>query len=292
MKIDSSKALVLCANSNRDAKRLGKLLAENLKSELPLQVTSANAQSKTTQPSIIVTVGGDGTILRAVQLAAPLDIPLLGVNMGRLGFLTEIEAEDAIRLVPKYLSSQSYSWPEYRQMVQVERIGSTPYRYTIMHALNEVVIGRGVADSLSRIHVYIDGMYLSTYAADSIIVSTATGSTAYSLSAGGPILHPSSGDLVLTPVAPHGDLSSPLVLPAESVVELEIEGNRSKSVSADGGLSFSLKQGEYVRVSGSPYRSTFLRSGSKSSFYETLVYRLRRGSDQTISVARKILENR
>ena len=292
MIIDSSKALVLCANSNSSAKKLGQLLIGILKTDLPLHSTSSTELPKGITPSVVITVGGDGTILRAVQLAAPLDVPLLGVNMGRLGFLTEIEAKYAEELVPKYLSSMNFSWPEYRHMVQIERIGKTPDRNKTAHALNEVVIGRGVTDSLSRIHVHIDGVYLSTYAADSIIVSTATGSTAYSLSAGGPILHPASGDLVLTAVAPHGDLSSPLVLPHNSILELEIEEHRSRSVGADGSLSFPLKRGEYVRVSSSPYRSIFLRSGAKTNFYETLVYRLRRGSDQTISVARKIFENR
>ena len=292
MIIDSSKALVLCSHSNPAAKKLGEQLIRVLNTEFPLQVTSIKEPLKSVKPSVVITVGGDGTILRAAQLAAPLNAPLLGVNMGRLGFLTEIEAKDAIRLVPKYLSEEKFSWVEYRHMVQVQRIGKSPERNMILHALNEVVIGRGVTDSLSRIHVHIDGVYLSTYAADSIILATATGSTAYSLSAGGPILHPASGELVLTAVAPHGDLSSPLVLPNASKVELEIEKHSPRSVGADGALSFTLNRGEHVKVSGSPYRAAFLRSGPESDFYETLVYRLRRGSDQTISIARKILESR
>ena len=249
--------------------------------ELPLPAES---------PSVIVTIGGDGTILRAARLAASLGVSVLGVNMGRLGFLTEVEAMDAERLAPRYLMEDGFARVERRQMVRAVLDGHTRQSPFAFDALNEVVVGRGSAGNVSRISVSVDGVPLTTYAADAVIVATATGSTAYSMSAGGPILHPESPGLVLTPVASHGDLSSPLLLPPGSVVEMEAESQAATSVAADGFLDFPLQPGDVVRAATSELHADFLRAGPRASFYETLVYRLRRGSDQTLSVARMIAE--
>lgn len=290
MIIDATKALLLCSHTGDGPVELGTRLAAAIGTSLPLYSTEGDDPLPSPAPSVIITVGGDGTILKAARLAAPAGIPLLGVNMGRLGFLTEIEAADALELVPRYLGEEGFAWVERRHMVQAAVDGAGGSAQVGFHALNEVVVGRGAADSLSRIHVDIDGVHLTTYAADSVIVATATGSTAYSLSAGGPILHPESQEMVLTAVAPHGDLSAPLVVPSDSVVTLEVESETASAVGADGAVNLPLEHGERVTVSRSPHIANFLRSGPRTSFYETLVYRLRRGSDQTLSVVRKIAD--
>ncbi len=290
MAFDASRALLLCHHLNPQARELGERLASLLGTTLPIHSTAGEEPEAfpTPEPSIVITVGGDGTILRAARLAGPRGVPLLGVNMGRLGFLTEVEAVDAEGLVPRYLSEDGFSWVERRQMVRALVSGPNRPQPLKFHALNEVVVGHGPASRLSRVHVRIDGVHLTTYAADSVIVASATGSTAYSLSAGGPILPPESTDMVLTAVAPHGDLSASVVVPAECVLELEAESDGTTIVAVDGFVDRVLEPGDRVAVSKSPYRADFLRTGPRASFYETLVYRLRRGSEQTLSVARMI----
>ena len=290
MAIDESKALLLCSHTGTGPGELGARLAEVLGTTLPVYSTDRDDPLPTPPPSVIITVGGDGTILKAARLAAPSGVPLLGVNMGRLGFLTEVEALDALELVPRYLGEEGFAWLEHRHMLQAALSGQGRAEPAVFHALNEVVVGRGTAERLSRVHVDIDGVHLTTYAADSVIVATATGSTAYSLSAGGPILHPESQDMVLTAVAPHGDLSAPLVIHPDSIVTLTVESEGPSAVGADGAVNLPLEHGECVTVSRGPHAADFLRSGPRTNFYETLVYRLRRGSDQTLSVARMIAE--
>jgi NAD+ kinase len=292
MAFDASRALLLYYHLNPQARGLCERLASALGSIFPIQSTAPDAAETLPMPapSVVITVGGDGTILRAARLAAPLGVPLLGVNMGRLGFLTEVEATDAERLVPRYLCDEDFAWTERRQMVKAVVSGPAKPQPFEFHALNEVVVGHGPASRLSRVHVRIDGVHLTTYAADSVIVASATGSTAYSLSAGGPILPPESTDMVLTAVAPHGDLSSSVVVPSASAVELEAESQGPTIVAIDGFVDRVLESGDRVAVSQSPYRADFLRTGPRTNFYETLVYRLRRGSDQALSIARMIAD--
>lgn len=291
MPIDPAGALLVCHHRNPGALELGERLKAALASAMPVCFAGEGELSLPAEaPSVIITVGGDGTILRAARLAASLIVPVLGVNMGRLGFLTELEAVDAERLAPRYLTEEGFARVERRQMVRAVLDGEARETPLTLDALNEVVVGRGSAGNLSRVSVSVDGVPLTTYAADAVIVATATGSTAYSMSAGGPILHPESPGLILTPVAPHGDLSSPLLLPPGSVVEMEAESQAATSVAADGYLDFPLQPGDVVRAAASGLHADFLRAGPRASFYETLVYRLRRGSDQTLSVARMIAD--
>ena len=282
---------MVCHHRNPGALELGERLKAALASAMPVCSTGEGELSLPAEPpSVIITVGGDGTILRAARLAASLSVPVLGVNMGRLGFLTELEAMDAERLAPRYLTEEGFARLERRRMVRAVLDGEARQAPLVLDALNEVVVGRGSAGNVSRVSVSVDGVSLTTYAADAVIVATATGSTAYSMSAGGPILHPESPGLILTPVASHGDLSSPLLLPPDSVIEMEAESQAATSVAADGFLDFPLQPGDVVRAQASDLHADFLRAGARASFYETLVYRLRRGSDQTLSVARMIAE--
>ena len=287
MKIDSTRTAILYNTASDRAQPLAEGLADALGSQIPLLSTSdGEAALAELAPTALITVGGDGTLLRAARMAAEADVPLLGVNLGRLGFLTEIEAADALELVPEYLEG-GFTWVDERRMVQAvtqaEAGSSGP-----VAVLNDVVVGRGRIAHLTRIGVAVNGVELTTYQADAVIVSTATGSTAYALAAGGPILYPASGDMVIVPVATHGDLDAPVVVPEDCSVELTIKSDHDAIMTADGFVDVPMGKDDTVTVSRSPYRARFLRAGSPDRFYETLVYRLRRGAEQSVHIARRL----
>ena len=291
MQTDPAQAAILYNAVSDRARPLAEELADALGTRHPLLSTSAGeAVLSEIAPAVLITIGGDGTLLRAARMAAEADVPLLGVNLGRLGFLTEIEAADALELVPQYLEG-GFTWIDERRMVQAvtdtggERSGSAA-------VLNDVVVGRGRIAHLTRIGVAVNGVELTTYQADAVIVSTATGSTAYALAAGGPILYPASGDMVIVPVATHGDLDAPVVVPEDCSVELTIKSDHDAIMTADGFVDVPMGKGDTVAVSRSPYRARFLRAGSPDRFYETLVYRLRRGAEQSVHIARHLAADR
>ena len=258
-----------------------KLLVQQLADELGLGesswiVPTSEREEHVPPPStsFIITVGGDGTILWAAQIAAPRGIPLLGVNLGRVGFMTEIRADEAVSRVGEYLDGQA--WVEERTMLQA-RVVSEAARGTAESpqlALNDVVVGRSAVSRLVHLEVRIDGSLLTTYRADAVIVATATGSTGYSISAMGPILHPQSRDLLLNPVATHLGLASALVLPPDSVVEVTLRSNYQAVLSVDGRVDLDLNPGETVEVKRSPHNARFLRSQPPNHFYAVLTERL------------------
>jgi NAD+ kinase len=287
--INSADSLILFNAASSRAKPLAESLAAALGSRFPLQSTEDGEWGiGDPAPAVIVTVGGDGTLLRAARLAAEAGVPLLGVNLGRLGFLTEIEARNALEQVPRYLESAP-GWVDERQMLQAV-VHSSAGVSAPTNILNDVVVGRGATPHMVRVGIEVNGVDLTTYQADAVIVSTATGSTAYNLSAEGPILYPHSQDMVVTPVATHGDLDAPVVLPRDCRVELTIKSAAPATMTADGFVSVPLSNGDRVVVTASPFKARFLRAGSPDRFYETLVYRLRRGADQTAEIARRMAE--
>ena len=289
MAIDPRNSIVLYNAASAQAKPLAESLAAAIDSQRPLQSTEdGDVSIGTPAPDVLITVGGDGTLLRAARMAAEAGVPLLGVNLGRLGFLTEIEASDALDLVPRYLA-EGLGWVDERQMVEAT-VTVAGVSHSPLQILNDAVLGRGGVPHMVRVAVRVNGVDLTTYQADAVIVSTATGSTAYGLSAGGPILYPQSRDMVVIPVATHGDLDAPVVLPEHCVVELTVKSDAEAVVTADGWENIRLTAGDSVRVKQSPYKARFLRSGSPDRFYETLVYRLRRGADQTVALATSMAE--
>lgn len=289
MAIDSHNAVILYNAHSDHAKDLAEALASALGTRHSLSsTTDGEVDLASIGGDVLVTVGGDGTLLRAARMAAEADVPLLGVNLGRLGFLTEIEATDALDLVPRYLAGE-FSWVDERKMIQFSVV-TAQGKIEAFSVLNDVVVGRDRIAHLARIGVSINGAELTTYQADAVIVSTATGSTAYALSAGGPILYPGSSDIVIVPVATHGDLDAPVVVPGEAKVELVIKSEHDAIMTADGFVDVPMSFGDSVTVGASPHRARFLRAGSSDRFYETLVYRLRRGAEQTIDIARGLAE--
>ena len=222
---------------------------------------------------LVITIGGDGTILRAVRFTAPAGIPIVGINMGRLGFMTELTVDEVMPRLPSYLNGNHRR--DERNMLQatVTRSGSTisqgPY-----HALNDFVVARGAASRVVTVAGTIDGAQISTFRADGLILSTATGSTGYNLAVGGPILDPESDALVLKTVAAHMGLTAALVLRSSAVVSLQLEGYQPAVLSVDGYDDYELQPGDSVELSQSPHKAGFLRANPPSYFFGTLTRRL------------------
>ena len=262
------------------AKEVALALEERLKSDRAAWVRSTvemEGEPDCVQDTgVIVTVGGDGTILRVVRIVAPLKIPLTGVNLGRIGFMTEFEEEEALEGVPQLLAGSG--WMEERVMLQTEILPPEGAREagapTLYHALNDVVVGRAVVSRMVRVRTVVDGALLATYRADALIVSTATGSTGYNMAAGGPILPPSSQDIIIKPVAAHLSLDAAVVVSGSSTIELTTESRTQCMVSVDGHTDLDLVPDATVRLKRSPYVARFLRSHPPSHYYATLIQRL------------------
>lgn len=228
----------------------------------------ARAREEFAGTGMILSLGGDGTMLRAARLAAPEAIPILGINLGNLGFTTEIDGREALTRIAGFLAGES--WTDERAMLQAE----LPSCSSAIHALNDVVVGRGSIVRVIRVKVSVDGQPVTTYKGDGVIVATATGSTGYSLAAGGPILFPNAQEILLTPIAPHLGLTASLVLSPQSVIELEVQTAHQARVSIDGQLGFPLQSGDTVRIRRSPYITRLLRIQPRSFFHQTLLQRL------------------
>ncbi len=269
-------------NRNVDA---AKVLAEKLASDLTSRgeevwVCSTwqerESQAKTPGAELLISIGGDGTILRVARIAAPYSVPILGINLGRLGFMTELPAEEALEKVPLFLDGGC--WLEERAMIQAVIDGDVTANIPSepLHALNEILVGRGAVARAVNVKTTIDGAFFTTYKADGLIVSTATGSTGYALAAGGPIIHPQSRDILLAPLAAHLTFDKALVIPPESQIQLQVETDHQAIISVDGQVNLPLKNGDRVQVSISPYVVRFLRAQPHTYFYDTLTFRLKR----------------
>nr|MBC7246009.1 NAD(+)/NADH kinase [Chloroflexota bacterium] len=221
---------------------------------------------------LLITFGGDGTIVRTARILAAHSLPILGVNLGRLGFLAELQPSQ-IRGRLEALVDGQY-WLEERMMLHadVERERRIVHSY---EALNDVVVSRGRIARVVRVETYVDGQYLTTYVADGVIVATPTGSTAYSLAVGGPILDPGLFNLLLTPIAPHLSVATALVLPAGVRVHLELSTEYEASLTIDGQVDLPLGDGDMIVVAASRNVCRFVRMGERNYFYKALFERLR-----------------
>ena len=225
------------------------------------------------QTTLIVVAGGDGTILRTIRAIAPYSIPIVGVNMGRVGFMSELRVENAADRLPSYL--KGHMRIERRMMLHAKVTSPTDGSLVFSaHALNDVVVGRGGVARLLDIATRVDGVDLTSYRADAVIVSTATGSTGYALSAGSPIFFPEARLLIMQPVAAHTGLRDGLVLPDTSIIELSASDSHHASLSVDGMDDLELEPGATVTVDRSPHEALFLRSEPPTSFYADLTRRL------------------
>jgi NAD+ kinase len=230
------------------------------------------ASGKIDGSTLLLTVGGDGTILRAVQAVIPQMTPIAGVNQGKLGFMTELENGEAIAKLPELLAGKG--WDDARAMLQAEVNchGRPPLTF---HALNDVVMARGPIARLVKIDASIDGQPLPTYEADAVIVATATGSTGYALAAGGPVLHPRAPEMLVVPVAPHLSPAYPLLAPEKSAILLRLNTYQEATLSIDGHINIPLADGDTVAIRRSPYIARFRRLRPEDAFFATLDEKLK-----------------
>ncbi len=227
---------------------------------------------------MLITLGGDGTILRAARMAAQFAVPILGVKLGRLGFLAELQPEDW-RVPLQRILAGDY-WLERRMMLDARlvRNASAPdAQGEELHykALNEVVVSRGGLARIIRVTTSIDGDFLTTYAADGVVVATPTGSTGYALAAGGPILPPELRNIVLVPIAPHLSLDRSIVLSEGAVVLLNVASDHQVILTVDGQFEVEVRNGDAVEVTASADSADFVRLRSPAYFYSTLLQRLK-----------------
>ena len=223
---------------------------------------------------LILSIGGDGTILRAARAVVPDAIPIVGINLGTLGFLTELSAEEARERIPAFLAGQG--WIDERAMLQVELLRAGKGVAPPFTALNDAVVGRGAISRVVRVDAIIDGTFLTTYKADGVIVATATGSTGYSLAVGGPILYPQAREMLLNPISPHPVYANPLLLPPTATIELKVHTNHQAMLSIDGQIDRELESGDTIRAKLSPHFTRFLRGRPPTFFYSSLMQKLGR----------------
>jgi NAD+ kinase len=224
---------------------------------------------------LLITLGGDGTLLRAARMGARYKVPMLGVKMGKLGFLAEVQPHDWEEPLRRLLAGDY--WVEQRLMVRVrvERTTRDHYVLCTYDALNDVVVGRGNLARVVRIAAELDGGYLTTYTCDGLIVSTATGSTGYALAVGGPVMPPELRNILVIPIAPHLSMDRAVILSEGATVRLRAYSDYPSMLTVDGQVVVELEEGDEVIVVGSPHLARFVRVRERSYFYQTLMEKMR-----------------
>src|SRR5579859_251325 len=226
---------------------------------------------------LVIVLGGDGTIVHAARLCACVGIPIVGINFGRVGFLTELDPDDAATHLHYYLNGDASVWVDERTMLHavLDQDGQSEE----FLALNDIVIARGTWPRVVQVHTWVDDHYYNTSYSDGIIVSTATGSTAYNMAVGGQLLHPQVKSTVLTPIAAHLALDRSLILHPEATIKLQIRtGSQHGVFSADGQLNREVKDGAIIIVHKSEYITRFLRRRPPTYFYQIINDKLKNAS--------------
>jgi len=204
---------------------------------------------------MIVVLGGDGTMLSVSRLVGDKGIPILGVNIGGLGFLTAVQKDEIYKVLEKVFSGECSVEERIMLSACVFRHNESISEYIIV---NDVVVNKGALARIIDLETYIDHNYVATFKADGLIVSTPTGSTAYALSVGGPILYPTLHSIVLAPICPHTLTNRPIVLPDDVVVDIVLKSQKEDVfLTIDGQVGFPLKQNDIVRVNKSPFKAKF-----------------------------------
>ena len=226
---------------------------------------------------LLVSIGGDGTFLRTIEYVRDLNIPVMGINTGNLGFLATIKKENLDQAVEKIYSKKFKV--ENRSVIKVnsEEIGLPKNLFP--YALNEISVVRKDTTSMINIKTSLDGNHLNSYWADGLIISTPTGSTGYSLSCGGPVISPSSGSLVLTPISPHNLNARPLVISDETKIELSVSGREEKHLLSIDSNIFTVQNQTKITIE-KPNFDFKIAHFSNNNFYKTLKEKLLWGKDK------------
>lgn len=278
------KKVILCPNPYRDNEMKGAKRAKEILDEVGFEtvvclpfykegygdemgVPVKQLQQEIRSADLLIAFGGDGTILHLARTVALHNVPVLGINLGSLGFMSELEVNEMERL--QDLKSWDFT-VERRMMLDVSVLRDDRTVYSNI-ALNDAVVSKGSIARVVRLSIFTEEGRLTRVGGDGVIVSTPTGSTGYSMAAGGPIVEPTARNLLLTPICPHATRSSSYVLSPEHVITIEAADANRKFVylSVDGGKAFSLKNGDQVKVSMSKYETQLVRL-SKKSFCEIL----------------------
>jgi NAD+ kinase len=213
---------------------------------------------------VVLVLGGDGTMLSVNRLVADKGIPVLGVNLGSLGFLAEVNKEDIFTSVEKMLAGGCRVEERLMLKAMIQRKGEIIEEYRV---LNDVVINKGALARIIDLETFIDKTYVTTFKADGLIISTPTGSTAYSLSAGGPILYPTLESIVITPICSHTLTNRPIVLPDQVVIEIGLKSmSEDVFLTLDGQVGRSLKPDDIIEIRKADYKARLLVPGEKGYF--------------------------
>lgn len=220
----------------------------------------------------LIVLGGDGTIIRTARMVCKKQIPILGINMGHLGFLAEIEKSNIEKYLNKFIEGEYVLEKRSMLYASVERNGQ---RVAKFNALNDVVISCTSFKRMVDLELFVDSVKIDEYSADGVILSTPTGSTAYSLSAGGPIIDSTLDVTVITPICPHLLTARPIIVPNEKLIKVRIreKTSRHSMLTIDGQEGFDLEHGDVVKVCNSNYKTTLIKISDKS-FYDVLKYKL------------------
>jgi NAD+ kinase len=223
---------------------------------------------------VLLVLGGDGTILSAARLAAERSIPILGVNMGGLGFLTEVRLDKLYASLDRVFANDFVLDERLMLQAHVHRHGETVARGIV---LNDVVISKGTLARMIELKIAIQGQFVTNLRADGLIVGTPTGSTAYSLSAGGPIINPAVQSLILTPISPHTLTHRPLIVPGDAEIEITLTSKDDGAMATlDGQVGIAMAQGDTAVIQASERRTRLIRF-PESHYYEVLREKLKWG---------------
>ncbi|MFT4673669.1 MAG: NAD+ kinase [Patiriisocius sp.] len=222
-------------------------------------------------------IGGDGTLLKSITFVRDLNIPIVGVNTGRLGFLATIQKEDVASSITEILEGNYYI--SERSLLAIETNPSHDEITPLNFALNEVAVNRRNTTSMIKVETTINGEYLTSYWSDGLIISTPTGSTGYSLSCGGPVIEPSNESIILTPIAPHNLNVRPLIIPDNSIVTLKVSGREDTHLVSLDSRILTLKNETIITVKKAPFTIKFVQL-MEESFIKTLRKKLLWGEDK------------
>ena len=227
------------------------------------------------KPELLLSIGGDGTILDAITVVRDLDLPILGINTGRLGFLSSVAREE-ISTTIKHIINRDFELEE-RSLIQIDKPENLFAEQNF--ALNELSVLKKDSSSMITVHAFVNDQYLNSYWADGLIVATPTGSTAYSLSCGGPILVPDAGNFVLTPISPHNLNVRPIVIGDNNRITLRVEGRDENFLVAMDSRTASLSSNQTIEVRKAPFGIKLAKLPFQN-FYHTLRNKLMWGLDK------------
>lgn len=248
------------------------LAEEHLAEKLGWPVESE--ETLASKAELLIVLGGDGTLIHGARLLRGRTVPILGVNLGSLGFMTEIPREDFFSTVDDVLAGHFRTESRLKLTCRLWRQGQVVVEDEI---LNDVVINKGALARIADHEMCIDGQYVTTYKSDGVIVATPTGSTAYSLSAGGPIIHPTVDCMIVTPICSHALTQRPLIIPSERTIHIDLRGEaQDVYLTIDGKAGHALECGDRMEITRSPNRVVLIRN-PRMGYFAILRQKLRWG---------------